>query len=86
MEYIAPGNTMTQGECTSRCIRYIRTIKIFRLSRKMLEHIENECVCMIADGAAIGPEMDRLYKCALKKKIILTAESISAGRDFLQVC
>ena len=48
----------------------------------MLEHIENECVCVIADGAAIGPEMDRLYKCALKKKIILTAESISAGRDF----
>ena len=40
----------------------------------MLEHIENECVCVIADGAAIGPEMDRLYKCALKKKIILTAE------------
>lgn len=70
MEYIAPGNTMTQGECISRCIRYIRTIKIFRLSWKMLEHIENECVCVIADGAAIGPEMDRLYKCALKKKNI----------------
>ena len=36
----------------------------------LLEHIENECVCVIADGAAIGPEMDRLYKCALKKKNI----------------
>ena len=60
-----------------------QTIDFFR---QELEHIENECVCVIADGAAIGPEMDRLYKCALKKKIILTAESISAGRDFLQVC
>lgn len=39
---------------------------IFRL----LEHIGKENVCVIADGAAIGPEMDRLYKYTLQKKNI----------------
>lgn len=36
----------------------------------LLNQIEKETVCVIADGAAIGPEMDRLYKCALKRKNI----------------
>ena len=35
-----------------------------------LEQIGEESVCVIADGAAIGPEMDRLYKYALQKKNI----------------
>lgn len=33
----------------------------------IVKKIENEEVCVIADGAAIGPEMNRLYECALKK-------------------
>ncbi len=37
---------------------------IFRL----LNQIDNKTVCVITDGAAIGPEMDRLYKYALQKK------------------
>lgn len=37
---------------------------------RMLECTGEESVCVIADGAAIGPEMDRLYKCALQKKNI----------------
>ena len=36
----------------------------------MLEQIGKESVCVIADGAAIGPEMDRLYKYTLQKKNI----------------
>ncbi|HIV38649.1 MAG TPA: translation initiation factor 2 [Candidatus Blautia stercorigallinarum] len=35
-----------------------------------LERIGKESVCVIADGAAIGPEMDRLYKYAVQKKNI----------------
>lgn len=33
----------------------------------IVKKIENEEVCVIADGAAIGPEMNRLYECTLKK-------------------
>lgn len=39
---------------------------IFRL----IEQTGKESVCVIADGAAIGPEMDRLYQCALSKENI----------------
>ena len=35
-----------------------------------LEQVGKESVCVIADGAAIGPEMDRLYKYTLQKKNI----------------
>ena len=35
---------------------------------KMLKNIGSQRVCVIADGAAIGPEMDRLYKTAQKNK------------------
>lgn len=35
----------------------------------MLEQLkaETESICVIADGAAIGPEMDALYKMSLEK-------------------
>lgn len=36
----------------------------------MLDQTDSKMICVIADGAAIGPEMDRLYKCALQKKNI----------------
>lgn len=36
----------------------------------LLEQAGNERLCVIADGAAIGPEMDRLHKYALQKKNI----------------
>lgn len=35
-----------------------------------LNQISEEEVCVIADGAAIGPEMNRLYNLAIKKKNI----------------
>ena len=35
----------------------------------MLEQLkaETESICVIADGAAIGPEMDALYKMSMEK-------------------
>ena len=36
----------------------------------MLKNVDNEEVCVIADGAAIGPEMNRLYVQTTKKKNI----------------
>lgn len=36
----------------------------------MLKNVNNEEVCVIADGAAIGPEMNRLYVQTTKKKNI----------------
>ena len=36
----------------------------------MLEETQKEQICVIADGAAIGPEMSRLYKMAEKMKNI----------------
>lgn len=33
-----------------------------------MEQFEKERVCIIADGAAIGLEMDRLFKYAMKKR------------------
>ena len=35
-----------------------------------LNQVGNETVCLIADGAAIGPEMNRLYKLSIEKKNI----------------
>lgn len=37
---------------------------------QLLQKEGQEPICVIADGAAIGPEMDRLYKYTLKKKNI----------------
>ena len=36
----------------------------------MLKNVDSEEVCVIADGAAIGPEMNRLYIQTTKKKNI----------------
>ena len=36
----------------------------------LLKKQSSEEICVIADGAAIGPEMNRLYKATLKKKNI----------------
>lgn len=34
----------------------------------VIKKIADEDVCIIADGAAIGPEMNRLYECSMKKE------------------
>lgn len=47
-----------------------------------LKGIDGE-ICIIADGAAIGPEMERLYKLAQRMKNILTVKSFLAGKDIL---
>lgn len=37
---------------------------------EFFKNISAEKICIVADGAAIGPEMNRLYKETLKKKNI----------------
>ena len=41
----------------------------------MLKNVDNEEVCVIADGAAIGPEMNRLYVQTTKKEKYIDSRS-----------